>query len=349
MLIPQSDFSEGSSMKATIYDVAKEAGVSIATISNAINGKGKVSKKRREQILKIIEQLNYQPSVIASALMGKKTFTLGLLIPDISNPFFAEIARAIEDQAHHSGYSVIICSTDNKDERVERYISLLEQKSVDGIIIGTGIENLDILLRLQTRSVPFVMIARETAALAVDTVVADDYIGGILAAQHLTELGHRQLAILCENLKVSSSRERIRGFKQGLMEMNIPFDDNNIVTCEYLVEEGRRGAYELLHRPEKPTAIFCCNDLLAIGAMQVAKQIGIKVPDDLSIVGFDDTILAGVTDPPLTTIAQPIERMGKQAFNLLIDNLMNSESVKQRIVLRPELIIRHSTVQVKIL
>ncbi|MGG1312722.1 MULTISPECIES: LacI family DNA-binding transcriptional regulator [Cohnella] len=330
-------------MKATIYDVAKEAGVSIATVSNAINGKGKISKKRREQIFKIMEKLNYQPSRIASALVGKRTYTLGLLIPDISNPFFSEIARAIEDHAHQTGYSVIICSTDNKDERVERYISVLEQNSVDGIIIGTGIDNLDILTQLQERGVPFVMISRETFALAADTVVADDFVGGMLAARHLAELGHRRMAILSENLKVSSSRERIRGFKQGLLDMGVPFDDADIVICEYRIEEGRRGAQELLARADKPTAIFCCNDLLAIGAMQVARQLGVKVPDDLSIVGFDDTILASVTNPPLTTVAQPIEQMGKQAFQLLIHNLDNADAAKQRVVIRPELTVRQST------
>ncbi|HZG85891.1 LacI family DNA-binding transcriptional regulator [Paenibacillus sp.] len=330
-------------MKATIYDVAKEAGVSIATVSNAINGKGKVSKKRREQIFKIMEKLNYQPSVIASALMGKKTFTLGLLIPDISNPFFAEIARAIEDEAHVAGYSVVICSTDNKDERVERYITLLEQKRVDGMIIGTGVEDSGILERLQSKSIPFVLIARESAAQAADTVVADDYVGGVLAARHLAELGHRRIAILAENLKVSSSRERIRGFKQGLAEMNVPFDDGDIVTCEFMIEEGRRGAFELLDRPVRPSAIFCCNDVLAIGALQAAKQLGLRVPEQLSIVGFDDTILATVTDPPLTTVTQPIASMGKQAFKLLIENAANADSVKQRIVLRPELNVRLST------
>lgn len=334
-------------MKATIYDVAKEAGVSIATVSNAINGKGKVSKKRREQIFEIMERLQYQPSVIASALMGKKTFTLGLLIPDISNPFFAEIARAIEDEAHQSGYSVIICSTDNQDERVERYISLLEQKRVDGMIIGTGVENAELLASLQTKEIPFVLVARESAALAVDTVVVDDFIGGMLSARHIAELGHRRIGILAENLKVSSSRERIRGFKQGLSEANVPFDDRDIVICEYRVEEGRRGARELLGRPNPPTAMFCCNDLLAIGAMQVAKELGIRVPEELSIVGFDDTILASVTDPPLTTVSQPIGHMGKQAFQLLIENLVggNGDSVKQRIVLLPELRIRGSTRQ----
>jgi DNA-binding LacI/PurR family transcriptional regulator len=341
-----SDVSKGKRfMKATIYDVAKEAGVSIATVSNAINGKGKISKKRREEIFKIMERLQYQPSVIASALTGKKTYTLGLLIPDISNPFFAEIARAIEDQAHQHGYSVIICSTDNKDERVERYIALLEQKSVDGIIIGTGIENLEIINQLQSRSTPLAMIAREAPALDVDTVVADDFVGGVLAAGHLASLGHKRLAILSENLKVSSSRERIRGFKQGLADAGVSFDDNNIVICEYKVEEGKRGALELLRRSggERPTAIFCCNDLLAIGALQAAKEIGVRVPEELSVVGFDNTILATVTDPPLTSVAQPMEHMGKLVFNLLLENLEKKEAIKQRVVLRPELVVRQST------
>jgi LacI family transcriptional regulator len=334
-------------MKATIYDVAKEAGVSIATVSNAINGKGKISKKRREEIFKIMERLQYQPSVIASALTGKKTFSLGLLIPDISNPFFAEIARAIEDQAHQSGYSVIICSTDNKDERVERYISLLEQKSVDGIIIGTGIENMEILTQLLNKSIPIAMIAREASSLSVHTVVTDDFVGGNLAAQHLLELGHRRLAVLSENLKVSSSRERIRGFKFALFEAGVAFDESNIVTCDYKIEDGKRGAQELLRKAERPTAIFCCNDLLAIGALQAAKETGLHVPEDVSIIGFDNTILASVTDPPLTTVAQPMEHMAKLVFNLLIQNLEKEDSIKQRIVLRPELIVRQSTSAVK--
>lgn len=335
-------------MKATIYDVAREAGVSIATVSNAINGKGKISKKRREEILGIMERLQYQPSVIAAALTGKRTFTLGLLIPDISNPFFAEIARAIEDQAHQQGYSVIICSTDNRDERVERYIALLEQKSVDGIIVGTGIENPEIISQLQSKSVPLVMIARESSQLAVDTVVADDLAGGVLAARHLVSIGHTRLAILSENLKVRSSRERIRGFKQGLAEADVSLDDADIVICEYKVEEGKRGALELLRRSEerRPTAIFCCNDLLAIGALQAAKEAGIAVPEQLSIVGFDNTILATVTDPPLTTVAQPMEHMGKLVCNLMIDSLEKKDSVKQRVVLRPELVVRQSTASV---
>lgn len=329
-------------MKATIYDIAREAGVSIATVSKVINGKGKISEDRRKEITAIMDRLNYQPSVIASALTGKHTFTIGLLIPDISNPFFAEVARAVEDRGHLLGYSVIICSTDNKDERVERYISLLKQKRVDGVIIGTGIDNKDILRKLNS-GLPVVVIGREVPAVSVHTVVADDWFGGTTAAAHLLELGHTKVAVLSENIMISSSRERIRGFKQTLEEAGIDLPEDNILICNYRMEDGKRMAMELLRRPERPTALFCCNDLLAVGALQAAKEAGIDVPEQLSIISFDNTILAQVTDPQLTSVAQPMEQLGAAAVDLLLKEFEEKQEVKQRITLRTELIIRNST------
>jgi len=332
-------------MKATtIYDVAKEAGVSIATVSNAINGKGKVSKKRRDEIFKVMERLQYQPSVIASALMGKKTYTLGLLIPDVSNPFFSEIARTVEDLAHSEGYSVIVCSTDNRNERVEKYLRLLEQKSVDGILIGTGTENGELLAQLAEKSVPIVMIARESAEVSAHSVLTDDFKGGSLAAGHLLALGHRRMAIVSENFEVSSSVERVRGFRFALFEQGIPLGDDRIVSSDSSIKAGKKAAADLLRATERPTAIFCVNDLLAIGALQAAKEAGIRVPEQLSIIGFDDTILSTVTNPALTTIAQPMDQMVKLAFGLLIkeDDGAN-DFIRQRIVMPPELIVREST------
>ncbi|WNR43123.1 LacI family DNA-binding transcriptional regulator [Paenibacillus roseipurpureus] len=332
-------------MKATIYDVAREAGVSIAAVSQVMNGKGKISEERRAEILKVMEKLNYQPSVIASALTGKKTYTLGLLVPDISNPFFAEIARAVEDQGHEMGYSLVICSTDNKDERVERYLSLLQQKSVDGMIIGTGMDNKEMLKPLMDRSIPIVMIAREMQDLALHTVVCDDFVGGCMAAQHFVALGHKRLAILAEHTKVTSSRERVKGFVHTLEEAGMTLSDHHVRNCRYTAEDGKREALELLELPpaERPTALFCCNDMLAIGALQAAKQLKLRVPEDVSVVGFDNTILASVTDPPLTTIAQPIEPMGKKVVDLLLLELKKKSQDKQRVVMRPELIVRQST------
>jgi DNA-binding LacI/PurR family transcriptional regulator len=310
----------GSNMKVTIYDVAREAGVSIAAVSQVINGKGKISEKRRAEIVQVMEELDYKPSYIAAALTGKRTFTLGLLVPDISNPFFAEIARAVENRGHHHGYSLVICSTDNDDERVEQYLSLLQQKRVDGIIIGTGVANQELLAPLLAKSIPVAMIARELPGNSVDTVVVDDYGGGCLAASHLLELGHTRIAVLSEHPGVTSSLERIRGFSDELLKAGVLLND---VDC--------------------PTAVFCCNDLLAIGALQAAKELGIPVPEELSIVGFDNTILATVTDPQLTTIAQPMERMGNLVVDLVLGSKTRLQGFAERAVLEPALINRQST------
>lgn len=334
-------------MKATIYDIAKEAGVSIATVSKVINGKGRISAETRSAVNAIMERFDFQPSVIASALTGKKTFTLGLLVPDVSNPFFAEIARAIEDQGHQLGYSVVMCNTDNKDEKVERYISLLLQKKVDGIIIATGIEKKEILEQLLAKNLPIVLIAREMPLVSVETVVVDDYAGGCLAANHLLELGHTKIAILAENQKVSSSRERMRGFRQTMADAGISFDENWLKICDYKVEDGKKNTLELLQNVNLPSAIFACNDLLAVGALQAAKQLKIEIPTELSIISFDNTILASVTNPTLTTIAQPMEQMGKLAVDLIVEHIKGDKHAKQRIVFRPELIIRESTASYK--
>ncbi|MFC5404094.1 LacI family DNA-binding transcriptional regulator [Cohnella soli] len=332
-------------MKATIYDVAREAGVSIATVSNAINGKGKISHKRRQEILHIMERLDYHPSVIASALTGKRTYTIGLLIPDISNPFFAEIARAVEDYGHEMGYSVIICSTDNQIERIERYVLLLEQKSVDGIIIGTGIEDTDSIERLLKKKVPIAMIARELPSAAVNTVVVDDFAGGEMAARHLLKQGHQTFAVLAESYKVSSSRERIRGFKQALVESKFELADSAIMICDYTLEDAKQKAVMLLQSDSPPSALFCCNDILAVGALQAAKESGIRIPEQLALVSFDNTILSRVTDPPLTSVAQPMEHMGRRVVEMIIEELKEPDVVRQRIVLQPELIVRASSVR----
>lgn len=333
-------------MKATIYDVAREAGVSIAAVSQVINGKGKISEERRHEIIRVMERLHYQPSLIASALTGKRTYTIGLLVPDISNPFFAEIARAVEDQGHQLGYSLIICSTENKDERVERYISLLQQKSVDGIVIGTGIDNKETLKPFLDKAIPIMMIAREMPGLDVKTVIVDDYAGGRMAAEHLLALGHRRVAVLAESPRLSSSRERIRGFRQGVERAGGELPDSSVKACgDVLVEEGKRQAAQLLQAAERPSAIFCCNDLLAIGTLQAAKQLGLRVPADLSVVGFDNTILASVTDPPLTTVAQPTEKMGRIAVDQLIGQIAKEEAGELRTVMQPELIVRNSTAE----
>jgi len=329
-------------MKATIYDIAREAGVSIATVSQVINGKGKISEKRRAEIMEIMERLHYQPSAIAAALTGKQTYTLGLLVPDISNPYFAELARAVEDRSRQLGYSVVICSTDNKDERVERYLNLLQQKRVDGMMIGTGIDNAEILSPLLQQSIPVALIARHMPSLSVHTVTIDDILGGALAADHLLELGHTRVAVLSEPSKVSSSQERVRGFRETLIKAGLTLEPNQIRESAADLSSAKKEALLLLGEKDHPTGLFCCNDIQAIGALQAAKELGLRVPEDVSIIGFDNTILASVTSPPLTTVAQPIEELGHRAVDLLIEELKDEQKEPQKIVLKPELVIRES-------
>lgn len=330
-------------MRPTIYDIAKRAGVSTATVSKVFNNSGRISEKTRKKVIEIGQELNYQPSVLASALTGKKTFTIGLLIPDVVNPFFAELARSVEDRAHELGFNLVICNTDNHMSKEIKYVQLLRQKSVDGIIVATGVRNDEFLKELIEQHVPIALIAREMSVLAASTVLVDDFAGGYTATSHLIELGHRDIAIIAENISVSSSKERVRGYRHALEENGLLFDDQLVVLSEFSVETGRKVSREILSEARRPTAIFACNDLLAIGAMQAAKELNIKIPDELSIVGFDNTILATITDPPMTTIAQPIQAMGRQVVDLITQEINEEHEVKQRVVLLPELIVRQST------
>lgn len=330
-------------MKTTIYDIAKAAGVSIATVSKVINGTGRISTETRERVNEIMQELDYQPSVVASALTGKSTFTIGLLIPDLANPLYAEIARSVEDRGRELGFNLVMCSTDNNVRREGDYITFLKQKQVDGIIISTGISDEEHLHNLVRQKIPVALVTRDIPSLAAVSVKVDDFLGGYQAASHLIGLGHRHIAVIAEDLKLTTSKERVRGCRYALEEAGIDCGPSFVTESVSTVEEGRRHALELLRSESPPTAIFAGNDLLAIGAVQAAKELRLSIPWDLSVIGFDNTLLAGIVDPPLTTMAQPIAQMGKQVMDLIIAEVHEPSKAKQKIVLMPELVIRQST------
>ncbi|GAA4843124.1 transcriptional regulator DegA [Paenibacillus vulneris] len=332
-------------MKPTIYDVAEAAGVSIATVSKVINGTGRISDKTRKHVTNVMEELKYQPSMVASALTGKSTFTVGLTLPDLANPFFAEIARAVEDRGHEYGFNVFICSTDNDPDREIKYFSLLTQKRVDGVIVATRTQKDLFLKKLIQQNVPIALITGEMPTLAVDTVMVDDFLGGYQAGTHLVEQGHRRIAILAEDVNTMSNRERIRGCKQAMTSAGLEVDERLVTSGDFTVSGGKEAMLRLLDMEEPPTAVFACNDLLAIGAIQGARERGLQLPQQLSVVGFDNTILATIIDPPLTTVAQPIQEIGRQAMDLLVQEIKGEKSMKQRVVLMPELVVRGSTAE----
>lgn len=332
-------------MKPTIYDIARIAGVSTATVSKVFNNTGRISDRTKQRIMKISEELNYQPNVMASALTGKKTYTIGLLIPDLVNPFFAELSRSIEDHAHELGYNLMICNTDNDMTKELKYIRVLQQKQVDGIIAATGVRNDAILKELVSKRMPITLVARETSVLSAGTVLVDDYTGAYNAISYLHGIGHKRIGVIAENLEVSSSRERVRGYRQAIENAGLIYDDSLVKVSDSSVEGGKIAGGALLQESKRPTAIFACNELLAIGAMQAARERKIAIPEQLSIIAFDNTILATVTDPPLTTVAQPIKEMGEQVVKLITRDLTDLIVTRaaQRVVLLPELIIRGST------
>jgi DNA-binding LacI/PurR family transcriptional regulator len=330
-------------MKPTIYDVAQQAGVSIATVSKVINRNGKISVLTRERVLKIMTDMGYVPNLVASALSSKKTYMIGLLLPDISNPYFAEMSRHIEDRAFELGYHIVICSTDNRIDKESDYLTFLQQKGVDGILLATGLAHPQSLEMLLERKLPITLIAREVPQTPVNTVLVDDFMGGYLATEHLLQKGHRDIAIIVESMELASSRERLKGYRTALEEFGLPYREDHVTVSDFFISSGMEAAGNLLDDPLRPTAVFACNDLLAIGTIQAARARGLTVPDQLSVVGFDNTFLATVIDPALTTVGQPIRELGRQAVDLLHRQMLGEDQAKQRVVLLPELVVRSST------
>lgn len=331
-------------MKPTIYDVAREAGVSIATVSKVLNNNGRISDKTRKKVSSVMEKLNYQPSMVASALTSQRTGTIGLMIPDIANPFFAEAARFFEDYAQQTGSDLIICSTDRDDDKAARYISLLQRKRVDGLIIASHTGNPELVHRLLEDKVPTVLFSADIRLLECNSITVDDYKGGYIATAYLLSLGHRRLGIISDNLPGSRLREQ--GFLDALKAYGLSLDhQDQMVQTSATLENGRKVARRMLGQQvdKRPTAIFACNDLLAIGVIKEASEAGLSVPRDLSVIGFDNTMLADICHPSLSSIAQPLRDMTEQAMQLLNESIDNPDAIKRKISLPPELIIRDST------
>ncbi|KKI88420.1 hypothetical protein WQ54_31640 [Bacillus sp. SA1-12] len=330
-------------MKPTIYDIAREAGVSATTVSKVINNKGRISEKTKNKIMQIIEEFHYQPNVLASAMKGKSTYTIALLIPDAANPIYAQYLKYIEEYGQELGFSVVMCSTGSDPEKEAKHITLLKQKHVDGIIIASIFKNEQVLKQLIEEELPIVLFAFQRPELPVGSVTGDDYLGGYLATEHLLSLGHRRIGIIAEDATISGT-ERIKGYKKAIENAGLEVNENLVITInEPTIEGAAVHAKELLNNAQRPTAIFGCNDILAIGSMLAAKGLGIRIPDELSIIGFDNTVMCKIVEPQLSSVNIPIHEMGKQAMELLAQQINKKNNMKQRISLLPELIIRHST------
>jgi LacI family transcriptional regulator len=327
----------------TIRQVAEKASVSPTTVSHVINNTRFVSEDVRRRVQAAMDELDYRPNALARSLRRGETNTIGLILPDSANPFFAEIGRGIEVTAFELGYSVILCNTEGDSDNESLYMDVLSKKQVDGMILVAAGDRADSLRTLQSQRVPVVVVDRDLPEVEIDAVLADNRRGGYLATRHLIELGHRRIGCIAGPSNVTPSAQRVTGYREALAEANLPGDESLISRGDFHSESGWAATLDMLRQPEPPTAIFACNDLMAIGALRAAAETGRRVPADLAIVGFDDIELASYTIPPLTTIAQPKLEMGRRAVQLLIERLADKARPSRREVLSTTLVVRGSS------
>ncbi|WP_248928402.1 LacI family DNA-binding transcriptional regulator [Paenibacillus hamazuiensis] len=332
-------------MKPTIYDIAKAAGVSTATVSKVINNTGKISEKTRKKILELMDELNYQPSVLASAMKGKFTYQVALLIPDMDNPIYSQYLKHIEARGQELGFSIVMCNTDYNPEKEERHIALLRQKRVDGFIVASKFENEELLQKLLWDNVPVVLFAHERPEIVTDSVTVDDFLGGFIATEHLISQGHQRIGVVA--MDSISCQDRIRGYKSALQKAGITADEELIVFGGPKLADAEQTATSLLDLKKRPTAVFGCNDVMAIGVMQAAKKRHISIPGELSVIGFDNTELCSIVTPELSSVAMPVHELGRKAIEVLVNKIEKSDDVKQRIRMLPELVLRESVSKLK--
>jgi LacI family transcriptional regulator len=325
-------------------DVARRAGVSIMTVSRVINGAENVRPETRDKVLEVIRELAYYPNAAARALTRNRSSVLEILIPHedyfFSSEYFSELIFGIEKVVHDSDYNLIFNTYD--PARGAEYAVLYKQRKVDGLLIVAPASNDRTIGKLHEESIPFVLVNGRVDDLEVRFVDVDNMAGSFQAVQYLYDLGHRRIGIITGNLLVVNARHRLQGYLDFLTKRGFPDAEKWVFHGNWSEDSGYTGFSHLMKRKDPPSAIFCSNDLMAIGAMRAAADMGVEIPETVSIVGYDDIRLASFVNPRLTTIHQPIDLVGKTAAELLLGFLSGQQDYPQQVTLQPELIVRKS-------
>lgn len=328
----------------TIADVAKRAGVSKMTVSRVINDSGYISKETRERVEHAIQELGYIPNALARSLRFKQTRTIGLIVTDITNPFFTTLARGVEDTASEQDFSVIFCNTDESLDEEARYVNVLMQKQIDGLLLvpaGGSLESIDFL---RGHKLPFVLLDRRIPNIKADVVYSNHEQGAYELTQHLIELGHERIALLSGPAEVTSASDRVAGYRRALTEAGMGQHVTPVYYSPFTREGGYEAARQALAATPQPTALFAANNFIAVGALRALRDAGLKIVDDISIVTFDDLAESFIVEPFMTMIKQPAYDIGQQATSLLLDKLEGKgPETPQEIVLPTELVLRTSS------
>jgi len=335
---------------STISDVAKRAGVSAMTVSRVVNGTGYTSSLARARVEAAIDELGYVPNALGRQLRSKRTKTIALVVADISNPFFTTIARGVEDFFVSHGFSVMYCNTDEDEEEEERYLLMLIERQVDGVLLVPARSSGESFRLLRAHHVPLVVIDRRIAAPDVDSVLCDSEAGAHALVEHLVGLGHRRIAVLTGRRETSTSIDRVAGARRALEEAGLELPDDLVRWGGFNFgkgnqADGHRMVQEMLAAPgERPTAVLCANNFIAFGAIRALREASLVVPDDISVAAFDDLPEEWLSDPFLTVAAQPAYEIGHRAATLLLDHITGRrQPTGASVVLPCELIIRRSS------
>ena len=330
---------------SSLQEVAERARVSIATVSRVLNKSEKVVPETRALVEQALRELDYRPSRVARRLRMKDghAHLVGLIIPDIQNPFYAEIARGVEDAAYASQYALILCNSDENAEKERFYLDVMRAESVDGLVLPPFDETDHAVAEIAASGLPVVCVDRSLAKIQTDLVEVDNYQGAFEGVTHLLEKGHRQIGLIEGRSQVSTSRERRRGYLDALAAHGLAPRKELMRAGDFKQASGRLLADALLDLRKPPTALFVCNNLMTVGALAAIHHRGLRVPQDVALVGFDDLPWAEALDPPPTVVRQPAYDVGRQAMELLLKRILAPDRPPVTVRLRPELVVRKST------
>ncbi|MDY6827315.1 MAG: LacI family DNA-binding transcriptional regulator [Bacillota bacterium] len=327
----------------TIKDIAMEAGISYATVSRALNNRPGVKKATRSRVLEVSKRLGYYPNAAARSLVTSQTRALALVIPDITNPFFPEVARGVEETVSKADYNVFLCNTNWDGHKELSFLALFESRRIDGLILASSNDDGAIAEKFAQTGVPLVVISSFERDIGCHQVIVDNVWGGYLAGRHLLEHGYDRIAFIGGLAGARATTERFSGFEKALAGAGLKADPGLCLYGSFTWESGYRNALKLLALERRPNAIFAANDLLAMGIMQAADELGLSISDDLALIGFDDIGFASYPRICLTTIAQPKKKLGEAAAEIILADLGSErKEAARKIVLTPELVIRRS-------
>ena len=328
----------------SLIDVARRAKVNISTVSRTINQTGKIGAETQARVQKAMHELGYKPNRVARRLRTQEgsTHLLGLIIPNIQNLFFADLARGVEDVAYKNNFALLLCNYDEDEAKERFYLEVMQSESVDGIIIPPIHQTDPAVLQVVRNGTPVVCVDRSLSSGNLDKVEVDNHMGALKAVEHIIARGHRRVGVIAGPIDSSTGRERLRGYKDAHAQAGITLKTELIRFGDFKQASGRTHAHDLLSLADPPTALFVCNGLMMAGALEAIAVRGLKIPRQVAIVGFDELTLADVFNPPLTVVRQPAYEVGKCAAELLLKRIEDPKRPASSLKLLPELIIRKS-------